>query len=285
MEVRRTEDASLPGAAYDSDPVRLPQIESPAVVMVGGVDPGGGAGLLRDLATAAALGARAHGVETAWTEQGPRVHQVVPRAPGDVRAALVEALAALRPAAVKIGMAVGPATAEAIVEALADYPGQVVVDPVLATSRGGALWAGAPRELLPLLRRANLVTPNAVEAGALAGRPVVTVSEAEAAGRWLIDAEQLPAVLVKGGHLAAELEQPGVTVVDVLVTAAGAERFSRPRTPGPSPRGTGCALASAIAVKLGCGRDLSEAVREAGAWLAQLIAEPVMVGEERHLSR
>ena len=73
-------------------------------------------------------------------------------------------------------------------------------------------------------------------------------------------------------------------VVDVLVTGSGAERFTRPRTPGPSPRGTGCALASAISVKLGCGRSLSEAVGEAGAWLAGLIAEPVTVGDKLHLS-
>jgi hydroxymethylpyrimidine/phosphomethylpyrimidine kinase len=252
--------------------------------MVGGVDPGGGAGLLRDLATAAALGARAHGVETAWTEQGPGVHQVAPRAPSAVRAALAEALAALRPAAVKIGMAVGQATAAAIVEALGDYAGPVIVDPVLATSHGGTLWAGAPRDILPLLRRATLVTPNAVEAGVLAERPLVTADDAEATGRWLIEAERLGAVLVKGGHLGTELEQRAGTVVDVLVTASGVERFSRPRTPGPSPRGTGCALASAIAVNLGRGRDLSQAVREAGAWLAKLIAQPVTVGDERHLA-
>ena len=273
--------------------MRLPQIESSAVestvdagviLVVGGVDPGGGAGLFRDVATVAALGARAHAVETAWTEQGPGLHRVEPRAPDAVRAALAEALAARRPAAVKIGMAVGPATAAALVEALGDYGGPVVVDPVLATSRGGALWAGAPCELLPLLRRATLVTPNSVEAAALTGRPLATTDDAEASGRWLITGEQLRAVLVKGGHLSADLAPSAGTIVDVLVTASGAERFARTRTPGPSPRGTGCALASAIAVKLGSGRSLSEAVGEAGTWLARLIANPVTVGDERHLT-
>ena len=165
-EVEGSEDASLPGAAYDSDLVRLTSCSRPVgepgcrvdvstlgvIVVVGGVDPGGGAGLLRDVTTATALGARSHAVETAWTEQGPGLHRVEPRAPEAVRTALAEALAAHRPAAVKIGMAVGPATAAALVEALGDYSGPVVVDPVLAPSRGGALWAGLPRELLPLLR-------------------------------------------------------------------------------------------------------------------------------------
>lgn len=254
--------------------------DPPVIVVVGGVDPSGGAGLLRDVATVAALGARPHTVETAVTEQGSGVHRVEPRPPDAVRAALARALQTLQPAAVKIGMAVGPATAAALVEALDGYAGPVVVDPVLATSRGGALWAAEPRDLLPLLRRATLVTPNSVEAAAFAERPLATADDAEAIGRWLVEAARLRAVLVKGGHLLPTPE----TVIDVLVTRSGAERFSRPRTPGPSPRGTGCALASGIAVKLACGRSLPEAVREAGAWLAALIAEPVTVGDERHLT-
>ena len=78
------------------------------VLVAGGIDPSGGAGLLRDVATAAARGARAYAVGTAWTEQGDGVHRVEPRAPAAIRDALARAVATLRPAAVKIGMAVGP---------------------------------------------------------------------------------------------------------------------------------------------------------------------------------
>src|SRR6185437_13120077 len=115
-------------------PVALPQIDSPQVVVVGGLDPGGGAGVLRDVATATALDARVHVVGTAWTEQGPGVHRVEPRAPEAVSAALTQALAAVRPSGVKAGMAVGPAIAAAIVEALRGYRGPLVVFPVLATA-------------------------------------------------------------------------------------------------------------------------------------------------------
>ena len=52
-----------------------------AVVVIGGIDPSGGAGLLRDVATAATRGARAHAVGTAWTEQGRGIHRVEPRPP------------------------------------------------------------------------------------------------------------------------------------------------------------------------------------------------------------
>jgi hydroxymethylpyrimidine/phosphomethylpyrimidine kinase len=258
--------------------VTLPQIDSTLVVVAAGVDPGGGAGLLRDLATIRALGGRGHGIETAGTVQGAAVHRVDPRSPEAVRGALAEAIATLRPGAVKIGMPVGPATATALVEGLGDYAGPVVIDPVLASSRGGALWAGPPRELLPLLRRATLTTPNAGEAAALAGLPVTTIAEAERAGRRLVG-EGLRAVLVKGGHL----QGAEGSVVDLLVTGAVVERFPRARVVGPVPRGTGCALASALAVLLARGLALGEAVRVAGDWLAMRLAAPVAVGDEWHL--
>jgi hydroxymethylpyrimidine/phosphomethylpyrimidine kinase len=249
------------------------------VVVVGGLDPGGGAGLLRDLATATALGARAHAVGTAWTEQADGVHRVEPRVPEAVGSALAQALVIFRPAAVKIGMAAGPATASALLDALAGFAGPVVVDPVLATSRGGALWAATPQELLPLLRRATLVTPNAGEAAALTGMPVATVAEAEAAGRYLIEVEGLRAVLIKGGHLP----DSGGGVTDLLVTPEAPARYSHIRVPGPSPRGTGCALATAIAVGLGRGLALGTATQTATDWLAEAIAAATTVGDERHL--
>jgi hydroxymethylpyrimidine/phosphomethylpyrimidine kinase len=259
--------------------VALPQIDSPQVVVVGGLDPGGGAGLLRDVATARSLGARAYAVGTAWTEQGPGVHRVEPRAPEAVRDALAAALRSLRPAATKIGMAVGPTTAAALIDGLTDYLGPVVVDPVLATSRGGSLWAGRPRDLLPLLRRATLVTPNAPETAALAEGSVATVEEAVAAGRALVETEGLRAVLVKGGHL-----DPAATeATDVLVDARGATLIKHERVPGSSPRGTGCALATAIAVGLGRGQPVSQAVAEGIAWLAAAIGSATPTGDETHL--
>jgi len=254
----------------------------PIVVVAGGVDPGGGAGLLRDVATARALGARVHAVGTAWTEQGAGLHRVEPRAPTAVRDALARAVADLRPASVKIGMAVAPATARAVIAALAGFDGQVVVDPVMATSRGGGLWSAAPTALLPLLRRATLVTPNGPEAAALSGRPVVSPADAAAAAHVLVGELGLSAVLVKGGHLR-DRGQDADIVSDVLVTRSSTTWFVRPRLADRSPRGTGCALATAIAVALGRGEPLVQAVAMAADWLAAAIAAAKSVGGERHL--
>jgi len=266
----------------DPPPGKRPP-ETPAagvsIVVVGGLDPGGGAGLLRDVATATALGARAYAIGTAWTQQDAGVHRVEPREPAAVGAALAEALGSIRPAAVKIGMAVGPATAAALVQALNGFAGAVVVDPVLATSRGGALWEGSPAELFPLLRRATLVTPNAAEARALGGRPLETAEDAAAVARQLVEVRGLTAVLIKGGHLP---EVAG-SMVDVLTTAQGSARLPHPRLPGPSPRGTGCALATAIAIGLAHGHSLDSAVATSIDWLVVAIAGAVDIGDERRL--
>jgi hydroxymethylpyrimidine/phosphomethylpyrimidine kinase len=246
------------------------------VLAIGGLDPSGGAGLVRDHLTAMALGARALLVGTAWTDQSPHgVASVEPRAPEAVRDAVARALAGGTDA-VKVGMVATPEVARAIAAALTLYPGPVVFDPVLAASSGGSLFAGPPAALWTLVARASLVTPNLAEAAALAGlRRVASLAEARAAAHALRE-RGARAVLVKGGHL----EGPAV---DLLVTEQGEETLVSDRLPGSSPRGTGCALATAIAVELARGRPLPEAVARAKAWLHAQIANARPVGDEQHL--
>jgi hydroxymethylpyrimidine/phosphomethylpyrimidine kinase len=74
------------------------------------------------------------------------------------------------------------------------------------------------------------------------------------------------AVLVKGGHVE------GDTVFDVLRTADGLERrFESPRVRTESGHGTGCTLASAIAVGLAEGMTLEGAVQEARKYVLEAL--------------
>jgi hydroxymethylpyrimidine/phosphomethylpyrimidine kinase len=61
-------------------------------------------------------------------------------------------------------------------------------------------------------------------------------------------------VVLKGGHM------PGETVTDLLATEDGIEAFTAPRFVSPHTHGTGCTLASAIAVFLAQGSALADAV-------------------------
>jgi hydroxymethylpyrimidine kinase/phosphomethylpyrimidine kinase len=248
------------------------------IVAIGGIDPSGGAGLVRDFVTAEALGATAVLVATAFTTQSSRgVVGFEPRTPAGLLAAIEDALgvAAGRPVAVKIGMVGEPALAGAIVAGLRAFDGPVVFDPVLAASSGGSLFRGDRAELGPLCARASLLTPNLAEAGLLTGLPVRTLEDARAAALQL-RAAGAAAVLVKGGHLEG-------AAVDLLLSPTGERQFSAARLPGASPRGTGCALATALAIALAGGTPLEQAAAAAKDWLTERIRTARDVGGERRL--
>ena len=250
------------------------------VVLVGGIDPGTGAGVARDLLTADSLGARAILIGTAWTEQG-QVHAIEARAPERVRIALRAGLERTGAAgvAVKIGMVANAPIAKAILAALEGFAGPVVYDPVLRASSGGSLYDGNRESVLALAARATLLTPNLDEAAWLLDgqgpSTIRTEAQARTAARALRDLG-VPAILVKGGHLEGD-------ATDVLSSPAGESLFCGPRIAGPSPRGTGCSLATAIAVELASGESLERAVARAKTWLTKRIANAVTVGGERYL--
>ena len=262
------------------------------MIAIGGLDSSGGAGLVRDYLTGAALGAQMLLVGTAWTLQSRAgVTASDPRAPDHLQHAIAAALEAAGPAAatggavaVKIGMVANEAQVGALLAALDGFAGAVVFDPVLAASSGGRLFQGDPGATMPLLRRATLVTPNLLEAQMLAGRPLGNASgagDALEAARLLV-VQGARGVLVKGGHLRDSAD-------DLLVwRPAGSavpeeEVFPAARIAGASPRGTGCALATAIAVGLAAGQPLPQAVLGAKTWLRERIAAATDVAGERHL--
>ncbi len=250
------------------------------MICVGGLDPGGGAGLLRDFVSATALGACAVVVPTAWTVQAEDgVTGIEPAGPEALARSLARLVATPYDGAtaVKIGMVATGPLAAAIIAGLQDFQGPIVFDPVLSASAGGSLFLGPTpeRSLQALWQRATLVTPNLAEASALTGLATGNLAEATAAGQRLI-ALGACAVLVKGGHLLGE-------ATDVLVTSHAIKTFVGPRIIGPSPRGTGCALAVALAVFLASGLDLRGAIAAAKAWLRERIAEARPVNGQWHL--
>jgi hydroxymethylpyrimidine/phosphomethylpyrimidine kinase len=194
-----------------------------------------------------------------------------------VRSALAAALDKIGAAGgcVKIGMVATASLAQTILSGLAAYPGPVVYDPVLRASSADSLYDGDLESILALARRATLLTPNLDEAAWLLGKPVRTLSDTREAARAL-RALGVAAVLVKGGHLEGD-------ATDVLLSSTGESLLASPRIAGPSPRGTGCALATAIAVNLARGETLERAVASAKTWLTQRIAGAVAVGDEWHL--
>jgi hydroxymethylpyrimidine/phosphomethylpyrimidine kinase len=239
------------------------------VLVIAGSDSSGGAGLTRDVETLTHFGVGALCALTAVTAQShTAVTAIEVLPPAMVRAQIDAAFASGRIDAIKIGMLGTRAVVLAVAAALAAHPAlPVVLDPVVTSTSGTALLDAAGQAALreSLLPRATLITPNIAEAAALLG-----VQQGSSGRQQLAQAEGLlalgaRAVLLKGGHAA------GATATDLLlIPGAPPQYLSAPRI-AADRRGTGCALASAIAAGLAGGQGLSQACMGAKQHVTELL--------------
>ncbi len=247
---------------------------APCVLAIGGLDPGGGAGVVADLRALHAVGVFGCAVVALVTVQS--TDGLLASHPLGAKLVLeqaAEVVRAQRVGAIKLGALGSVANVRALAGWLASIRSvPVVLDPVMLPTRGRSrLLARRAVEALrdELLPCTTLVTANAPEAEALTGAPVRTLAEARRAARRLVELGA-SAALVKGGHLEASSGGGATYVVDVL--ALGRSELVELRGPrlalGPV-HGGGCVLASLIAACLaeagGRGRpaEIVEAVRRA----------------------
>ncbi|MBL8843513.1 MAG: bifunctional hydroxymethylpyrimidine kinase/phosphomethylpyrimidine kinase [Planctomycetes bacterium] len=249
-------------------------------LIVAGSDPSGGAGLELGLKVHALFGVHAAAIATCVTLQtalGVRGVAASAVAPALRQIAALRAAAPI--AVVQVGMVVDRGWIEALGKLGREW-GDVpfVVDPVVAPTRGRRTL---PRGELDRYRRevvarATLLTPNALEAAELLGWSVAKVRREPAAAAAALLALGPAAVLLKGGHLAAR-----GALVDYLCGRFGAREFGQPRQAGAAPRGTGCALAAAIAAGLARGQGVVAAIGAAQRWLARARAAARPIGAGR----
>jgi hydroxymethylpyrimidine/phosphomethylpyrimidine kinase len=220
----------------------------PCALAIGGLDPGGGAGIAADLRAMTAAGAFGCAAVAALTVQSTaglrRVREVPAR---QLTAQVAEVMRHQRVLSVKVGALGGRANVRAIANLLARHPAvPVVVDTPISPTRGDARLLGpgavdALREAL--LPRATLVTVNIDEAQALLGERVRSVGEAHDAALAL-EALGPRAALVKGGHLT------GDSAIDVLAIEGEVIELRARRLAIPETHGSGCTFASLVAGRL-----------------------------------
>jgi hydroxymethylpyrimidine/phosphomethylpyrimidine kinase len=241
---------------------------------IAGSDSGGGAGIQADLKTFSAFGVFGMSAITAVTAQNSVGVSGVFNLPPEFVARQIDAvLGDFGADAVKIGMLSTAGIAGVVAERLrAHGTERVVLDPVMIAKSGDALLqpdarAALVRDVLPL---AWVVTPNLHEAAALAGIPVETEADMEAAARR-IHALGPRHVLVKGGHLKDK-------ATDILWDGRTLTRFGGERLDSTNTHGTGCTFSAAIAAGLARGRELHAAVTEAKAYVTAAIREGFQAG-------
>lgn len=238
-------------------------VETPRVLVVAGSDSSGGAGLVRDIETLSAFGLRASLAVTALTAQTDGAVMQIETTPAKLVASQMRAaLSSGHVRAVKLGMLASPEIVLAVEEVLNDHPAlPVVVDPVLASSSGMPLMEGEGLPAYrPLFPRVTLFTPNLPELAALTGLPEALSDDEAIRQARILMAQGLRSVLVKGGHAQ------GVDAADLLVSHKAVVRHAGLRL-AVSLRGTGCALASAIAAELALGTPLDQSVQRAKAYV------------------
>lgn len=240
------------------------------VLVVAGSDSGGGAGLQADVKTITALGGYASTAVTALTAQNTLgVFGVEPVRPEFVALQMQVVLDDIGADAIKTGMLGTAESVEAVAQVVAAQARRVplVVDPVLVTGHGEPLMDEAGRRHLTqrLLPLAALATPNVPEAEALTRVAISKVEDMQrAADKLLLMGAE--AVLIKGGHLEGDF------VFDLLRTQDGLARiFESRRIETRSTHGTGCTLASAIAVGLAEGNTLEASVQVAREYVQKAI--------------
>jgi hydroxymethylpyrimidine/phosphomethylpyrimidine kinase len=239
------------------------------VLIIAGSDSGGGAGIQADIKTVSAFGGYAATAITALTAQNSLgVHAIHPVPAAFVQQQIKVVLDDLGADALKTGMLGDAALIEAVADSIAGMASTIplVVDPVMVAKGGAALLAPAAIETIRqrLIPLAALVTPNLPEAEALTGLKITSRADiANAASA--IRALGVQAVLIKGGH------GPGDVIEDWLFHDEGAQCFANPRIDSRHTHGTGCTLASAIAVSLAQGMTLAAALERAISYVRAAI--------------
>lgn len=237
------------------------------MLSIAGSDSGGGAGIQADLKAFARCGVHGTTAITAITAQNTvGVEQVEAVSPRMILAQVRAVAQDIGVDAVKVGMLGTSAAVDAVVQAVAELPEgtPVVLDPVMVSESGAELLDPSATDALVhrLLPRATVVTPNLLEARALAGADDDATTEALARAVRALGSR---AVVVTGGHCerATDVFYDG----DTLTEIAG-ERY-----PGDAAHGSGCTHSSALAAHLALGFTWLEAARRAKALAAVAVRD------------
>jgi hydroxymethylpyrimidine/phosphomethylpyrimidine kinase len=243
---------------------------TPRVLVIAGSDSGGGAGIQADIKTVTMLGGHAMTAITAITAQNTLGVSAVHPVPAETILAQIDAVVGdIGVDAVKIGMIGSPFAAEMIarrLEPLKDKP--IVFDPVMVATSGSTLADDATIAAFGLLMElATVVTPNLPELKRL------TEEEDPVAAALALVGRHGCAVLIKGGH------EEGDALADALIETDNMTSWQGQRIDTSSTHGTGCTLASAMAVFLAEGASLAGAVGRAREFVRIALREAPGLGQ------
>jgi hydroxymethylpyrimidine/phosphomethylpyrimidine kinase len=254
---------------------RVDSVASTArVLIIAGSDSGGGAGIQADIKTVAMLGGHPMTAVTAITAQNTLGVDAIHPIPAEMILAQMDSVMSdIGVDAVKIGMIGSAFAAKQVAARLQELkslqPGiPIVFDPVMVATSGGALADDATIAAFGrLMDVATIATPNLPELKRL------TSEEDPVAAALALVGQHGCAVLIKGGH------EEGDALADALIEEDNMTSWQGQRIDTTSTHGTGCTLASAIAVFLAQGDSLADAVARAREFVRVALHEAPGLGQ------
>ena len=249
----------------------------PVVLTIAGLDPSGGAGIVADIKTIAALGCFPAAALTSITFQNTTgVFGAEHQTAATLRAQIEPIVREVTVSAVKTGMLPSAEIVAEIARLIAEtsLPAPVV-DPVVVATSGDVLIDDEAFETLKakLFPVARIVTPNIPEAEKLTGVSIHNEADMRRAAE-AIRSLGARAVLVKGGH-----RRIGGEALDILLDGDGNfTEFRSEYLDVGDVHGSGCTLSAAIAAGLGKGMKLGQAVGAAKKYVTDAIRTAVQIG-------
>jgi len=241
----------------------------PSVLLLGGLEPSGKAGLLADVDTCQKFKVRPWALATCLTAQGEKTFLSAPVAPAVLRRQWKALNEGGDFSAMKTGALPDADVLRLCLWARRRQKVPWVVDPVVRTSRAERLSALTRPHFLGLAGEGVVLTPNLPELAWLCGRPLPKDEAAVVALGQGLAQRGYAAVVVKGGHALGHSTDVVCLSSKVYFLRAG-KRLS----PSPHHRGTGCRFASALASALALGQDVVESARRARAHVREFLLSP-----------
>lgn len=213
-----------------------------SVATIAGSDVSGGAGIQSDLCSFHNMGVHGCSVITAITAQTlsaiTAIEYVSPVLFSAQLQALPETIKAL-----KIGLLGNQYLIKLLKDYLKNYRGFVVLDPLLFSSSGQALFDYAMEDYLMNLKSLfpyiDLLTPNLFEAEKILSQTIITRTDIVTAAQAILDLG-VKSVLIKGGHGKGEYSE------DYWTNGIKAFWLASPRYPNRHCHGTGCVFSAIV---------------------------------------
>ena len=246
------------------------------VLVIAGSDSGGGAGIQGDIKTFTSLGGFATTAITALTAQNTQGVQAIRSVSSNLIKMQIDSIVEDFPInTIKLGMLHSEKVIKTVVSSIKKNLKHVpyILDPVMIAKSGTPLLKKNCINLIisDLIPKSLIVTPNIPEAQEITNIEIKDINDMKMAGKKILSLGA-KSVLIKGGHMNCN------TLSNVLVTSSGSKIFKSNRIETLHTHGTGCTMASAIAVSIAQGMSIDSSIERAQEYVIKAIQNAPKLG-------